>query len=307
MDREPKNIRSEIFRSTEKAVEWCIKNHIISNTLQCKGEGCKDMMTLYHDTSYKNRFRYRCKGKSCRKSESILERSWFKTPNIPLNESLLIVYLWLKRLYTFNLESECEVSPSSILRVKKNIYKVLTKENKRCQKKIGGFEHIVQTDETVIVKSKLYTSPSSMYDTMSDTTWLVGSIDEDTRELILEIVPNRSGDTMIKYFKKNIKKETLCLTDGHKSYPKAVSAIKGEHHVVIHEEGFKNEAGETTNLIECVWALLKYEIKVKKGVKKSNLLEALEEFKWRHRCIKIYNGTNVRHQFFNIVCLFFNK
>ncbi|KAG0440727.1 hypothetical protein DMUE_1532 [Dictyocoela muelleri] len=104
MDRELKNIRSEIFRSIEKAVEWCIKNHIISNTYNVRG-GCKDMMTLHHDTSYKNRFRYRCKGKSCRKSECILERCWFKTPNIPLNETLLIFYLWLKRLYTFNLES----------------------------------------------------------------------------------------------------------------------------------------------------------------------------------------------------------
>ncbi len=188
------------------------------------------------------------------------------------------------------------MSPSTILRVK-NIFAVLTLENEVHHKKIGGFEHTVQTDETVIVKGRLHTNPSSMYDSMCNTTWLVGSIDADTREMILEIVSYRSGQTMKNYFIRNIKPETLCLTDGHKSYPGAVDGIRGDHHVLIHEDGFKNDAGETTNLIEGVWALLKYEIKVKKGIKRCTIPDALEEFKWRRRCVKKYNSNCIRTQF----------
>lgn len=41
-----------------------------------------------------------------------------------------------------------------------------------------------------------------MYDTLTNVTWLVGSIDEITKELRISIVSNRSSVEMTKFFKR---------------------------------------------------------------------------------------------------------
>ncbi len=71
---------------------------------------------------------------------------------------------------------------------------------------------------------------------------------------------------------------STCLIEGHKSYPAAVEELKEEHHVVVHEDGFRNGNRKTTNLIEGLWSLYQYKTKVKKGVKRITIQDTLEEF-----------------------------
>lgn len=297
------DIRSNIFTAPKIAIEWMLELNLITKEIECSK--CLQKMILEADASYMNSFRFRCcYEEGCGRSVAVLSNTLFKNPKICINDYLLIIFLFVERNFAFNISRNSRTSASTVYRVKKNIYELLTKENKKNSKKIGGFEETIQADETVIVKGKFIKSPSETYDVLVNSTWLVGCIDIKTKEIRISIVPNRSAPEMIKFFKKYIHKETTCLTDGHKSYPKAVKAISGDHKVVNHEEGFKNNAGETTNMIEGVWSQLKSEISYRKGIKASAIPDFLEEFKWRRRCALTKNMKKVEDYFIELVTLF---
>ncbi|KCZ77594.1 hypothetical protein H311_01391, partial [Anncaliia algerae PRA109] len=95
--------------------------------------------------------------------------------------------------------------------------------------------------------------------------------ESDTGRIHMEIVENRSSATMINLFKKYIHTGTKVITDGFKSYPQAVSSINGQHIVVNHSIGFKNQDGFHINNIENLWSILKYKIKRRRGVLMSNI------------------------------------
>lgn len=82
-------------------------------------------------------------------------------------------------------------------------------------------------------------SPSNKCDIIKGT-WLVGATEEESRELISEVVPNRKKENFLELFKENIAGCADVKTDGYPSYPYAVVGIEGNHIIVIHEMGFEN-------------------------------------------------------------------
>ncbi|KAG0440558.1 hypothetical protein DMUE_1653 [Dictyocoela muelleri] len=125
-----------------------------------------------------------------------------------------------------------------------------------------------------------------MYDIKEKAVWIIGAVEEVTREVILEIVPNRKKTTFLAFFKKYICDKAVVKTDGHRSYPAAVAGIEGKHLIVNHEEGFKNKEGHHTNLIECEWSHFKADIKTRKGIPGFAIRNYIEEYIWRRRNIK---------------------
>lgn len=148
-------------------------------------------------------------------------------------------------------------------------------KNKVINGKTGGHDEITQTGETAIVKGKLLKTPLEMCDVSSYTGWIVGTVEVKTREIGLDVVPDRSTKTTAALFKMYIEKETTRLTDGHRSHPEAVYVLNGVQHVVIRGNGFKNEKSETTNSIEDVWKHHKYEMSLIEGNKENTMFKFL--------------------------------
>jgi hypothetical protein len=49
----------------------------------------------------------------------------------------------------------------------------------------------VQVDESAIIKGKRIESPSEKFDSVKKAVWSVGAIEENTRKIVLKVVPNR--------------------------------------------------------------------------------------------------------------------
>ncbi|KAG0421139.1 hypothetical protein DMUE_6309, partial [Dictyocoela muelleri] len=220
---------------------------------------------LEKDLSYSNDIRMRCTNSQCRKSETVFSGLKFKIPRIDFCEYIFIVYSWLEKNFEYNINKNSNVSLSTIKRIKRQIIQVISKETDNYSQKLGK-NYPVQIDESIIVKGKLINSPSNKYDSIKNSTWIIGAVEEITRNIVLEIVPNRKKETFLKFFQTHIEKRATIKTDGHKSYPYAVAGIEGNHIIVNHELGFKNSEGYHTNLIECEWSQIKADIKTRRGV-----------------------------------------
>ncbi len=116
------------------------------------------------------------------------------------------------------------------------------------------------------------------------------------REFIIEIIPNRSINTITKFFRDNVEAGTTIKSDGYPSYPRACSNNSLNHIVINHTEGFINEFGDHTNIIENLWSHFKTEMRTKRGIIRHNIPDFVVEFQWRKKflkCKKIKISRNV--------------
>ncbi|KAG0420500.1 hypothetical protein DMUE_6339, partial [Dictyocoela muelleri] len=209
----------------------------------------------------------------------VLKDTRISTPKIKIELYLLAIYKWVENVHEKDVLRNLCISKKSFQKIKKNIYDFITEEkNKNTCTLLVGKGKKVQVDETVICHGDIADYPSKIDDDTPGITWLVGIIEEDTKNIKLEIVPNRSANIMKQVLARNIAIGTKVVTDGHRSYPAAVEYINGEHIIVNHSMGFKNMEGFHTNNIENLWSLLKYEIRKRRGIKKVNLMCFLNEF-----------------------------
>jgi uncharacterized protein (DUF2344 family) len=148
---------------------------------------------------------------------------------------------------------------------------------------------------------------SSIFFGMDFLTTTVGAVEENSRNLALEIIPNRKKETIQQFIVNNIRAASIIKTDGHPSYPYAVNKNGCDHIVVNHQEGFENSEGHTTNLIECEWSLFKADVKTRKSVPGTAMPRYVEEYIWRRRNMNSTSLECLNTAFGKLVSLFLQK
>ncbi|KCZ81094.1 hypothetical protein H312_01460, partial [Anncaliia algerae PRA339] len=110
-----------------------------------------------------------------------------------------------------------------------------------------------------------------------------------TKEIFLEYIKDRTKNTISNFISENILPLSTIKTDGFASYPKNIEENKIKHIIVNHSKSFRNTLGHTTNTIEGLWSLLKYDIKKRKGINRNILEHYIFEFMWRYKYVKSNN------------------
>lgn len=301
--------RSSIFLNLDDAINWLKDNGLLHDRINCKKcftvEKAQMSMIMYSDKSRLHGKRYKCN--LCAYSENLFSGLSIDLPKVKISDYLYTLFLWCGRGFNFNLVKYSGLSTSTVFRIKKQIFYLIKKYNENNKFKIGDSKIPIQVDETVIIKGKLLTSPSTMKDDIKNAVWIVGGVEEKSNRIRLEIVPNRKLNTMKKWFENNVNKYSMVKTDSHKSYPGAIKHINGTHEIVNHSKGFKNENGTTTNLIEGLWSILKAEITTRRGIKASAIPDYLEEFIWRKNNLCQSNLLTQEDHFLRLVNLFFKN
>lgn len=293
------NERSEIFTTPECAVEALRRRDLISKTRQCTC--CTSVMSLQVNKKTNNKYSYVCLSRKCRKQVGLFYNTLFSEPNVPIHNYLFAIYKWLENSYEKDVLRNSKISKKSFSIIKKHLLNWCKQKNIENYRKLGGKKKQVQVDETAVCHGLLPASPSNLPDDFPGVSWLMGFIEIESNDIILECLENRTAGVFEKLFKKNLEAETIVVTDGHRSYPTAVAAVNGKHIIVNHSLGFKNEAGDHTNNIENLWSQLKYEIKKRRGIKRSNFTEFLEEWTLRYSCLKTNTDENLLSLFFEII------
>ncbi|KAG0441182.1 hypothetical protein DMUE_1243 [Dictyocoela muelleri] len=133
------------------------------------------------------------------------------------------------------------------------------------------------------------------------------TIEENTREYVLEILPNRKKETFLYFFQKNIFAKSVIKTDGHRSYPYAVAGIQSTHITVNHQEGFTNKEERQTNIIECEWALFKADIGTRKEITGFAMKIYFEEYIWRSRNLRYHLSECLHEVLIKIITFLLTK
>jgi transposase-like protein len=117
------------------------------------------------------------------------------------------------------------------------------------------------------------------------TTWVVGGIERGTKKCFVEIVADRSADTLLSVIEWWVAPGTRVMTDGWQGYNHIRTIQNGiyTHDVVVHDTHFVHPACNDihTQSVEGMWSRVKHVLKKMRGTSSDLLSTYLAEFMWR--------------------------
>lgn len=148
--------------------------------------------------------------------------------------------------------------------------------------RLGGYGVTCQVDESLFShKAKYHRGRFN-----SNPIWVFGIVDSSQTPAIgyMEVVPNRSQDTLIPIISRVCRPGTRIISDEWKGYLNINRVLGFQHDTVNHSVNFVNPINHAhTQNIESYWAKQKLRIKKMKGLKKDLIQEYLNEFMWRDK------------------------
>jgi hypothetical protein len=113
--------------------------------------------------------------------------------------------------------------------------------------------------------------------------WVFGAYDTLQKMGWIQLVPDRTADTLLPLIRDWCREGTIIVSDGWAAYNQ-VERIGFEHRVVVHERHFVDpETGVHTNGVENYWQRCKKRLKRIHGTNQALLPSHLDEFLWLER------------------------
>lgn len=191
----------------------------------------------------------------CNTSKSIFNGTIFSNSNIPIEKSIKIIsqYILNTKITLETLSLEHRISELSVSRLIKKVNMVLMHWCElRAVEGLGGDGQEVEVDETRIGGRK--------YNRRRETQgqWIFGIYDRSSGQVVTVPVPDRTKITLHFYIKKYIKKGSVIISDGWKSY-RGLTQKGYIHRCVNHRYQFVNSYNRSwhTQNIERYWRYLK--------------------------------------------------
>lgn len=220
----------------------------------------------------------RCTRDGCRKSTSLMAHSFFSYSRIPINDALLLGYIWLTGgSYSLAL-AQTQHSSATIVDYYSYFRQLVISSLDPIDTTIGGPQIIVEVDESKFGKRK-YNRGKHV-----EGAWVIGGIERGGGgKFFVEVVERRDSETIANVLSKHLLPGTILHTDCWKAYLGIDKELDITHRTVNHSLGFKDEiTGVHTNSIEGKWAALKRRITLR-GRVMENLDGHLLEQVWRNR------------------------
>ena len=151
-------------------------------------------------------------------------------------------------------------------------------------KQLGGPGVIVQIDESLFSHKAKYRRGRLP----KEPIWVFGIVDTSYSPA-MEIVEDRSAETLLPIILNVVDKKSVVHSDEWKSYNE-IQRSGYEHKTVDHSMGFvEPETGVHAQNIESYWNTKKAKIKKMWGCSRASLHWHLQEFMWRDR----FSGTDL--------------
>lgn len=272
--------REANLEDASQVARWCARVGLIKD-VECRVHR-KPMILSYNEG---HGFRYRCH--RCKKAVGALEGSVFEGLKLPLAKALMLILCWSQNLTYEQAMNACiwsaeDSKPSSTTVASwwRRIREALVdRVDELSGDQIGGHSCSVQVDECQIGRRKYNRGRLSE---LRDT-WVIGMIDEDTGDVRMEIVRDRTADTLQAVIHKHVKRLTTIKTDMWRAYL-GLEHLEYYHDTVNHSESFVDpETGTHTQRIESHWRRLRRRFS-KGGIRHEDIGLHLVEDTWRRWC-----------------------
>jgi transposase-like protein len=234
---------------------------------------------------------FRCNNSRCRSKRSIRDQTFFAQSKLSISNILLIIYFWCHDFTQKQVEHELQISKKTLIdwyRFCRDIVCYHFENEAISNDKIGGEGQIIEIDESVFSKRKYCRGR------LVKETWVFGGVNRNNKEeLFIEIVPDRSKETLLEVIKRRIKLGSTIMSDKWKSYD-CLSSEGFVHYSVNHSENFVDPENRNTHTqnIESRWNIIKKHLK-RKG---TNVSKYLDEYLLEY-CFKRKFRDNIFDQF----------
>ncbi|CEF61427.1 Transposase, ISXO2-like domain-containing protein [Strongyloides ratti] len=151
---------------------------------------------------------FKCTKKSCRKSVSAKNGTFFGGQRLPFGKILHMAYLWLCRTPVTSIMSQCGHSSATVCLFLSYFRQLVADvlETEECV--IGGEVIIVEIDETKIGKRKYHREHPV------DRVWVLSGVEKTTeRRVFAVLVEKRDSETLPDVIKKHVKPGFIIHTD----------------------------------------------------------------------------------------------
>lgn len=288
-----------LFTNTEKSIKLLQTIGCIPQDISC--DSCVEaVMKLKKDSSKPNGVFWKCEDFYCNKKKNFYYVFKNKLPKIKINKILQCAYYYSLKMTNYQVKILTGISEMTYIELKKIFVKSLL-FGMGSQSKLGGENFTIQVDETACNRRRLIVSPTSEEEFIRDTKWVIGLICEETGEIRLGVLEDRTVGSIKLFLDANVISGTVIKTDGYPTYPRAISEINCIHRVVNHTLGFVSSDGTHTNSIENVWAHLKTDIRTRRGVMYKNLSSLIVEWTLYHNLVKRKNKENIDSFFLKMI------
>ena len=264
-----------------------------------KCSNCNKYIEVMEHNSSINPYLGRCTNPNCRKIIYLRQKTIFElNSKTPLTLTRYIVELSLVHLKNANeiyesfrkSEQPYNISKQHILEILLNMRKIISKY----------YEDIYKLEEIALENGNDYLSidESLFVHTGDISKCVVGIINNRSREIRLEIVDNRTTETMKNIINRYIPRGNIIVTDDFSSYRWLDDPSSGYVHSV-HNHGHGNFGSglDSTSHIEALWSNLKSLIKtVYTVIPKENFSLFLREAEFR-RNFKKFNNNNIMKEY----------
>lgn len=185
-----------ILSENDSAVRFAFRKGLLKSVNRCKVGRCRSRMKLENTSSVTDGKLWRCSNSRCRSTRSIREASFFAKAHLEMSTMLMFMYLWSKDCSSKFIREELELSQPTAVdwnRFCRDIAVYHYEHEEVSNEKIGGIGALVEIDESVFSKRKYHRGRRVK------ETWVFGGVNrENSNELFVEIVPDRTQETLLE-------------------------------------------------------------------------------------------------------------
>lgn len=221
---------------------------------------------------------WRCPSHKAEK-RSLRSGSLFFNSQLSSVKIVELLFCWSHQMQVSSSAELTNLNEKTVMRWFKEFRAICSQWLANNPPQIGGPGIIVEIDESLVAKQKFHVGRPPVQ------RWVFGGIAPSTGRAFLQLVDDRSSDTLLPLIQQYIRPGSIIQSDEWPSY-NGIAMISGidppyQHQTVNHSKNFVDpQTGACTNHIESLWGKAKQKLKAMFGVQKSMLQGYLDEFLW---------------------------
>jgi len=203
-------------------------------------------MSIIRQSKILDRYRFRCR--KCRISKSIRNGSFFEHSRLTVAQMLFITFCWAAKIPVKSASVMSNVNEQSVC----HWYRLL---REKCGNTLlqcgdcpfGGPDTVVQIDEKVVAKKRKHAGEPPR-----DDQWMFGLYDTSMKRGHLQLISDRTEDTLIPIIQKYVKPGSTVFSDPFPAYRHLQDC--GYRHFVVNHSGFIDSTTGTCDNIYLILA-----------------------------------------------------
>lgn len=256
----------------QNALTLSMQRNLIRSYKLC---ACGEWMHVETSSRYSCGYAFRCR--VCSNRTSLLTGTVFENSKISISQALQLAMQFISGASASTASGYLKINKNSTTRWY-NIFRqvcqsMLTAQQQ--QQQLGGRGHIVQVDETLMIKRKYHRGR------LVREIWVFGMYDVDAKRGIAERVHRRDAATLLPIIQRCVAPGTTIWSDQWAAYS-GLQNLGYFHQTVNHSIHFVDPiTGCHTNNVEAFWGRIKKRVRKVNGSKGDNIWDHVSEELYR--------------------------